>query len=73
VAGARRSGSSGLGRRQRHGARQVDNGFAIGNLPLVPTHSEQFLALMSKHYPAWREASEELNELCWRSARGMIK
>jgi len=30
---------------------------------IVPTHSEQFLALMSKHYPAWREARAELNEL----------
>jgi predicted metal-dependent hydrolase len=30
---------------------------------LEPTHSEQFLALMSRHYPAWREARAELNEL----------
>ena len=30
---------------------------------IAPTHSEQFLALMSKHYPAWREARTELNEL----------
>ncbi len=28
-----------------------------------PTHSERFLALLSKHYPAWREARAELNEL----------
>ena len=28
-----------------------------------PTHSERFLGLMSKHYPAWREARAELNEL----------
>ncbi|MGO8932437.1 MAG: M48 family metallopeptidase [Terracidiphilus sp.] len=28
-----------------------------------PTHSERFLTLMSKHYPAWREARAELNEL----------
>ena len=28
-----------------------------------PTHSERFLGLMSKHYPAWREARVELNEL----------
>jgi predicted metal-dependent hydrolase len=27
------------------------------------THSERFLTLMSKHYPAWREARAELNEL----------
>ena len=30
---------------------------------LAPTHSERFLGLMSKHYPAWREARGELNEL----------
>ena len=30
---------------------------------IAPTHCEQFLALMSKHYPAWREARAELNEL----------
>ena len=39
---------------------------------IAPTHSEQFLTLMSKHYPAWREARAELNELplgaeTWRS------
>ena len=28
-----------------------------------PTHSERFLRLMSKHYPGWREARAELNEL----------
>ena len=27
------------------------------------THSERFVALLSKHYPAWREARAELNEL----------
>jgi len=27
------------------------------------THSERFLTLMTKHYPAWREARAELNEL----------
>ena len=30
---------------------------------IEPTHSEQFLTLMSKHYPTWREARAELNEL----------
>lgn len=30
---------------------------------LEPTHSERFLSLMNKHYPAWREARAELNEL----------
>ena len=39
---------------------------------LAPTHSEQFLVLMAKHYPSWREARAELNELplaaeAWRS------
>lgn len=27
------------------------------------THSERFIALLNKHYPAWREARAELNEL----------
>ena len=30
---------------------------------MAPTHSQRFLELMSKHYPAWREARAELNEL----------
>jgi len=30
---------------------------------IAPTHSEHFLMLMGKHYPSWREAREELNEL----------
>jgi predicted metal-dependent hydrolase len=30
---------------------------------IVPTHSEQFFTLLSKHYPSWREARAELNEL----------
>ncbi len=30
---------------------------------LDPTHSERFLGLMNKHYPTWREARAELNEL----------
>ena len=28
-----------------------------------PTHSERFLELMSEHYPKWRQARTELNEL----------
>jgi predicted metal-dependent hydrolase len=28
-----------------------------------PTHSERFISLLSKHYPGWREARAELNEL----------
>lgn len=30
---------------------------------LAPTHSERFVALLNKHYPSWREARGELNEL----------
>lgn len=30
---------------------------------LESTHSERFVALMTKHYPGWREARAELNEL----------
>jgi predicted metal-dependent hydrolase len=30
---------------------------------LQPTHSERFIAMLQLHYPAWREARAELNEL----------
>jgi len=30
---------------------------------LEPTHSERFMELLGKHYPTWREARAELNEL----------
>ena len=30
---------------------------------IEPTHSERFLGLMNMHYPGWREARTELNEL----------
>ena len=30
---------------------------------IVPTHSEHFVALLQRHYPNWREARAELNEL----------
>ncbi len=30
---------------------------------LEPTHSERFIELLGKHYPSWREARAELNEL----------
>jgi predicted metal-dependent hydrolase len=30
---------------------------------IEPTHSERFVALLEKHYPTWREARAELNEL----------
>jgi hypothetical protein len=40
-----------------------------GNRPIetahlrVPTHSDRFVALLNEHYPTWREARAELNEL----------
>lgn len=30
---------------------------------IAPTHSERFVALLDEHYPTWREARAELNEL----------
>jgi predicted metal-dependent hydrolase len=30
---------------------------------IEPTHSEKFISLLSRHYPAWLEARAELNEL----------
>jgi hypothetical protein len=30
---------------------------------IEPTHSERFVALLHQHYPTWREARAELNEL----------
>ena len=30
---------------------------------LEPTHSDRFLAILEEHYPSWREARSELNEL----------
>lgn len=30
---------------------------------LEPTHSERFIATLQQHYPSWREARAELNEL----------
>jgi predicted metal-dependent hydrolase len=30
---------------------------------IEPTHSERFLALLNRHWPTWREARAELNEL----------
>lgn len=30
---------------------------------IAPTHSERFVALLNVHYPGWREARAELNEL----------
>lgn len=30
---------------------------------IEPTHNEQFVAILDQHYPGWREARDELNEL----------
>jgi predicted metal-dependent hydrolase len=30
---------------------------------IEPTHSERFIALLEQHYPTWRDARAELNEL----------
>lgn len=30
---------------------------------LAPTHSERFIGILEEHYPSWREARAELNEL----------
>jgi predicted metal-dependent hydrolase len=30
---------------------------------IEPTHSERFLTILAEHYPTWREARTELNEL----------
>lgn len=30
---------------------------------LVPVHSAQFITILQQHYPTWREARDELNEL----------
>jgi len=30
---------------------------------LEPTHSERFVSILTRHYPTWREARTELNEL----------
>ena len=30
---------------------------------LEPTHSGRFMTILDKHYPGWREARAELNEL----------
>ena len=30
---------------------------------IEPTHSERFIGILAKHYPSWREARAELNEL----------
>jgi predicted metal-dependent hydrolase len=30
---------------------------------IAPSHSDRFVALLGEHYPGWREARAELNEL----------
>lgn len=34
---------------------------------IEPTHSDRFIAILSQHYPTWREARAELNELPLRA------
>jgi len=29
----------------------------------APTHNERFISILTEHYPTWREARAELNEL----------
>ena len=41
---------------------QVSQSTEMGHLR-EPTHGAKFLALFDNHYPAWREARAELNEL----------
>jgi len=36
---------------------------------IEPTHSARFVALLDKHYPTWREARAELNELAVAAER----
>lgn len=36
---------------------------------IVPTHSERFITLLNEHYPSWREARAELNQLPLASMR----
>ncbi len=35
---------------------------------VVPTHSSKFIDLLDAHYPFWREARRELNDLPLSSA-----
>lgn len=37
---------------------------------MEPTHNERFVAILQKHYPTWREARAELNELPISSESG---
>jgi predicted metal-dependent hydrolase len=30
---------------------------------IEPTHSDRFIAILGEHYPSWREARAELNDL----------
>lgn len=43
-------------------------------LPLLePTHGERFVVLLEQHYPSWREARAELNELPLAAARWTVE
>ena len=43
-----------------YGSCQPDSGVLI---LIERTHGERFIALLQRHYPTWREARAELNEL----------
>ena len=38
---------------------------------IEPTHSDRFVAILDQHYPSWREARAELNELPLSAERWM--
>jgi hypothetical protein len=45
---------------------------------IEPTHSERFISILQEHYPSWREARMELNELplsaeVWKAPRNLPK
>jgi len=38
---------------------------------IEPTHTERFIGMLDKHYPTWREARAELNELPLTALEGI--
>lgn len=45
---------------------------------IAPTHSDRFIEIPEEHYPSWREARAELNELpltaeVWRNEHDRIE
>lgn len=37
--------------------------YSIGTPSPEATHNERFVSILGEHYPTWREARAELNEL----------